>query len=146
MQGGSFDFQRDARCRTFVFLDEALKLRRKFRMGGADSKAFEEKCTFVQLLASEPLERLIVRLVHRVPLGRCMPLLRGAILDPNSAPARQVKPVTFPADCGCGGGERRAYCGVDPAAFGNAASLRESLLQTRQMALEVSRPLTPSRS
>jgi hypothetical protein len=75
LRGGRFYFQRDARCRAFIFLDQPLQLRRKFRIGCANRKALEEKSTFVQLLASEPLERLVVRLVHRVSLGRCMPLL-----------------------------------------------------------------------
>ena len=39
------------------------------------------------------------------------------------------------------------YCGGDNSvAVWRAMSLRESLLQTRQMALDVCRPLTPSRS
>jgi hypothetical protein len=56
LQGGTFCFQRDARCRAFIFLDEALQLRRKFRIGCANRKAFEEKCAIAQLLASDLLE------------------------------------------------------------------------------------------
>ncbi|WP_156435840.1 hypothetical protein [Bradyrhizobium lablabi] len=55
-------------CRlAFVLVDQRLKLRRKFRVGGADRQALEEKCSIVQLLAPVLLERLVVRLVHRLP-------------------------------------------------------------------------------
>jgi hypothetical protein len=59
--------------------------------------------------------------------------------------ARQEKPVICPAGMTGLGGIHAAY-EDEPAAFLSVVFRRESLLQTRQMALEVSRPLIPSLS
>jgi hypothetical protein len=47
------------------------------------------------LLALQLPERFLVRLFHHAPLGSRRP---NAILDPNSAPARQEKPVNHLAE------------------------------------------------
>jgi hypothetical protein len=63
----------------------------------------------------------------------------GAILVSGTMRARQEKPVIrgpVPSD-------RATHEGVPAAVLCKAASRRESLLQIRQMALDVSRPLTP---
>jgi len=65
-------------------------------------------------------------------------------------PARQEKPVKCrkwrAGHCAARRSPYRAAYEDDPVALWCALSLRESLLQTRQTALDVSRQLTPSRS
>jgi hypothetical protein len=59
--------------------------------------------------------------------------------------ARQEKPVNFLAPNVAPEGIRAVH-EDEPAAFWGAVALRESLLQIRQMALDVRWPLTPSLS
>src|SRR5690349_3098886 len=145
LQNGRFCLKDNARCRGFVFVDQPLQLRRKFRISSAYRKAFEEKRAFVELRALQLPERFLVRLFHHASPASRRP---SAILDPNSAQARQEKPVNHSAEDGSARRRQfRTRCGDDnPVAPWREASLRESVWQTRQMALDVSRPLTPSRS
>jgi hypothetical protein len=115
----------------------------------------------MQLLVSRWFDQFAVGSAHRrTPRSiRAVARRLRRILKRNEMRARQEKPVRLSsilrvprsAERSCGhryvtraGGTHGD--GYDPAAVCGAVWLRESLLQTRQTALDVNRPSTPNRS
>ena len=143
-----FHFQLDTRGRTFIFVDQHLKLCRECCVGCANRKALEEKGAIMHLLALLLFERFFARLFHHAPRESCCrrPLSRHpraqfrAGASGKTCQPFELKMILWRRNF-------RIYCGGDNSvAVWRATSLRESLWQTRQMALDICRPLTPNRS
>ena len=131
-----------------ILVDQHLKLGRKLRIGSADGQTLEKRSPRLLLFASIiSLDQPTVCSTHR-RTSRSLRLPSGSILERTERSARQEKPVRrisarFPIQQT----ERKSYGdGDDSAAACGTASLRESLLQTKQTALDLNRPLTAKRS